>query len=83
MVRIFLTRRFQKSFEKLDSKMRERVKDVLLKIRENPYVGKRLTGDLAGDYSMRVGAYRITYAVEGENVWIETVRHRKDVYKRK
>lgn len=83
MARIFLTRRFQKSLEKLDPKMRERVKQALLKIKEDPDAGKKLTGDLAGDFSIRVGDYRIIYMIQGKNIWVETVRHRKDVYKRK
>lgn len=83
MARLFLTRRLQKSFERLDVKMQERVKQALLRIRENPMTGKPLTGDLAGQFSLRVGNLRIIHAVEGESVWIETVRHRKDVYRQK
>jgi len=83
VARLFLTRRFQKSFERLDAKTQERAKEALLKIKENPSLGKRLTGDLAGEFSLRFGNYRIIYLVEGKDIWIETVRHRKDVYKRK
>lgn len=83
MPRLFLTRRFQKSFEQLDGKIQERVKKALLKIKDDSGVGKHLTGDLAGEFSYRIGNYRIIYTVEGENIWIETVRHRRDVYKRK
>lgn len=83
MPRLFLTRRFQTSFEKLDPKMKKRVKDALLRIQEDPGAGKKLTGDLSGDFSLRVGDYRIIYTTEAQDVWIETVRHRKDVYKRK
>ena len=82
MPHLFLTRRFQKSFERLDVKNQERIKNALLKIKDNPGTGKRLTGDLDGEFSYRVGDYRIIYTVEGENIWVETVSHRRDVYKR-
>ncbi len=80
MARLFLTSRFQKSFERLDAKTQERVKLALMQIRDDPGRGKCLTGDLAGDFSLRVGNCRIIYAVDGQNVWLETVRHRRDVY---
>jgi len=80
---LFLTRRFQKSYERLDGKIQERIKKTLLKIKDDPALGKRLTGDLAGEFSYRVGDYRIIYTTEGNNIWVETVRHRKDVYKRR
>lgn len=78
-----LTRRFQKSFERLDGEIQERIKKALLKIKDDPGLGKCLTGDLAGEFSYQVGNYQIIYTVEGKNIWIETVRHRRDVYKRK
>jgi len=41
-------------------------------------------GKLEGEYSFRIGKYRIIYFVnEKRNIWIDTVRHRKDVYRKK
>jgi mRNA-degrading endonuclease RelE of RelBE toxin-antitoxin system len=43
----------------------------------------KLLGDLDGEFSFRVGAYRIIYFIDqGKNIWIEAVRHRKEVYKK-
>ncbi len=117
-MQLFLTRTFQKNFERLPDEVRarvnpltprhesrglfgvnpeprlssppfkaglgagERVKEALLKIRKNPARGKRLQGQLKGEFSLRVGAYRIIYTLDAEgNVWIETVRARKDAYR--
>jgi len=76
-----LTRRFQKSFERFDRKIQKRVKEAVGELRENPHKGKHLKGELAGEWSLRVGEYRILYIVEKDIVWVETVRHRKEVYR--
>lgn len=83
MSRLLLTRRFQKNFERLDAKTQGRVKQALLNIREDPNIGKRLTGDLAGEFSYRIGDYRIIYTIEKDDIFIEIVRHRRDVYKKR
>lgn len=82
-MQLFLTRTFQKNFERLPDDVRARVKEALLKIRKAPGRGKRLQGQLKGELSLRVGAYRIIYTLDDAgDVWIETVRSRKDVYRR-
>jgi mRNA-degrading endonuclease RelE of RelBE toxin-antitoxin system len=81
---VFLTRTFQKRFEGLPSDMRDRIREAILKIPANPQAGKRLLGDLEGEFSCRVGAYRIVYFIDPKgDIWLETVRHRKDVYRKK
>jgi len=83
VARVLLTRRFEKNFNKLDDKTQARIKDAVLKLKDEPELGKSLTGDLAGEYSLRVGTYRILYVIQGDDVIVETVRHRKDVYRRR
>lgn len=85
MARVLVTRRFQESFEVLDSSVQTRVRGALEKIRANPRIGKALTGPLSGEFSYRVGAYRIiyTHSPAEDAVWLETVRHRRAVYRRR
>ena len=83
MTRVLLTRRFEKNFKKLDGKTKARIKDVVLSLKDEPDQGKSLTGELAGEYSLRVGTYRILYIIQGDDLIVETVRHRRDVYKRR
>ena len=80
-MRIFLTRRFQKSFEKLEKEAQKKIKLALKQIYINPHKGKKLIGELEGEYSWRVGSLRIIYTIEKKDVWIETVRHRKESYR--
>jgi mRNA interferase RelE/StbE len=80
---LFLTRTFQKSFCRLPKNIQPKVEAALREIYSNPVTGKRLLGDLEGEFSLRVGAYRIIYFLdEKNNIWVETVRHRKEVYRR-
>lgn len=78
---IRLTRRFQKSFEKLDKRVGARVREAIGKLADDPFLGKPLRGELAGEWSLRVGEHRVLYVVEEGVVWIETVRHRREAYR--
>lgn len=80
---LFLTRRFIHRLEKLPAAVQERVRTALDEIARSPLQGKRLSGALAGEFSLRVGKYRILYAIEGNRIFAETVRHRKDVYRKR
>jgi mRNA-degrading endonuclease RelE of RelBE toxin-antitoxin system len=81
---LFLTRTFQKSFRRLSSNIQPKVEAALQKIYSNPLAGKRLHGDLEGEFLARVGSYRIIYFLDEKNdIWIETVRHRKEAYRKK
>ena len=85
MARVYLTRRFQKSFEALDAPVRERIRAALEGIATNPRKGQALTGPLEGESSFRVGSYSIIYSFDptADVVWLETVRHRREVYRRR
>jgi len=81
---LFLTKTFQKNFQKLPKNIQTKVENTLRKIYLDPYTGKKLLGELEGEFSYRLGKYRIIYFIDREkNIWIETVRHRKDVYRKK
>ena len=43
--------------------------------------GVRLRQSLGGLWKIRVRDYRIVYEIEGENVTVWAIRHRKDVYR--
>jgi mRNA interferase RelE/StbE len=57
---------------------------LLRQIREvlaaNPSSGDPLQGEFAGLFKMRIGDYRIIYAMLGEDVVILRIRHRSKVY---
>jgi len=81
---LFLTQTFQKNFIRLPKNIQPKVEAAVRKVYSDPLVGKKLLGNLEGELSLRVGPYRIIYCVDGKNnIWIETIRHRKDVYRKR
>ena len=77
-----VTKRFKNSFEKLPRDVQERVYGKLVSLLENPYSGMRLRGELSGLYRLRVGDYRVIYAIDEEKrlVVLLDVGHRRRIY---
>jgi len=83
-MKILLTRTFIKDYERLPADERSRIRFGLEKLVRNPYRGKRLQGPLKGEFSHRVGPFRIIYTIDSEGmIWAETVRSRKEVYRKR
>jgi mRNA interferase RelE/StbE len=61
---------------------RERIGKLLQRLERWPAVSgvKPLSGKLVGWYRMRTGDYRIRFHVKGQNVIVDKVGHRKDIY---
>jgi len=47
---------------------------------EPSYYGEPLRHHLKGFWKLRVGDYRVIYRIEGSQVWIIRIGHRKEVY---
>lgn len=75
---IRITRQAKKDIDTLSPKLKKKLKDILIHlISQNPYAGKKLLGDLAGSYSLRVTLKdRIVYSVDEatKTVYIERAR---------
>ena len=69
-------------FFKSDRKLFNRVLSKIEFLSENPAEGKPLVGNHRGEFSFRVGNYRIVYELDTTRhiVYILTVKHRKHVY---
>jgi len=77
-----------KEFEKIyrcDKSLYGRLYNAIQSLAKDPGVGKRLSGRLKGDCSLRVGSYRIIYTVYHQKliVYIIDVGHRKEIYREK
>lgn len=59
---VFL-REFVKQFRRLPKDMKLRVRRRVTELSENPYLGLKLVGELAGYWKDRVGKYRIVYRI--------------------
>ncbi len=80
--RLETTRRFEKDFRKLASDLKHRVDRHVRTLEAQPYSGKRLRGEFEGSYSLRMGDYRIIYAIDEaeKRVVLLTVAPRRRVY---
>ncbi|MBN1444654.1 MAG: type II toxin-antitoxin system RelE/ParE family toxin [Candidatus Omnitrophica bacterium] len=79
---LFLTNAFLKKYEKSPQKIQIRVKEKLRILKDSPFAGKKLTGELTGEFSYRVGDYRIIYTIEKDEIFAEAIGHRKDIYRK-
>lgn len=65
-----------------DRKLFGRILSKIESLSGKPFEGKPLVGNHKGEYSLRVGDYRIVYELDNPKhiVYILTVKHRKHVY---
>jgi mRNA interferase RelE/StbE len=77
------TRRAEKDINKLHPSLKQRIGKALLKLQFNP-VGhsEKLTDPKIGTYRFRIGDYRIIFDIEGSDVVILRVGHRKEIYRK-
>ena len=78
---LVIARRFRQDLRRLDGQMHRRVLEVLERLQEDPFQGQRLTNVTIGQWRIRVGDYRIRYDIEGEQVLLYRVRHRREIYR--
>jgi len=77
-----------KSLERLEPKLRERIRSAPRRLGENPYEARsgvdiaRLAGTRGRHdlYRLRVGDYRAIYAIEGRVVYVTDLFHRGKGY---
>lgn len=86
MHRIELSNLAAKELEKIhkvDRKLYFRFITAIEELKASPYRGKRLKGKLGGDYSLRVGDYRVVYTVYKDKliVYIIDLGHRREIYR--
>ncbi|MGA2791301.1 MAG: type II toxin-antitoxin system RelE/ParE family toxin [Candidatus Bathyarchaeia archaeon] len=75
-------REFVKQFRRLPRDVRLRVRRRVTELSENPYLGLKLVGALAGYWKDRVGKYRIIYKVDEDRklIILYDVDLRKRIY---
>jgi mRNA-degrading endonuclease RelE of RelBE toxin-antitoxin system len=70
---------FSRDVDKLDKSIKEQLRKLILKIKQNPYVGKRLKGH-SNFFRVRFGIFRVIYFVEGAKIYFRKVKKRDEVY---
>lgn len=77
------TDRALKHLVQLPSTWQQKIKKVIFALKENPFIGKKLQGELKGCFSLRVWPYRIIYLVRETEITIIIldIGHRQNIYK--
>jgi mRNA interferase RelE/StbE len=78
--RLVISTRFRRDMRRLDTQTLRRMLDALASLQDNPRQGIRLTNVNIGQWRLRVGDWRIRYDIEGDQVLLYRVRHRRDIY---
>jgi len=84
MYKLFIDDKVVKDLRKIDKTWQTKIiVNIKTKLVKNPYLGKKLVGDLSPYYRYRVGDYRVLYEIIESKVLIVVikVKHRKNVYK--
>jgi mRNA interferase RelE/StbE len=82
MYKIILEKKPEDFFRKLEKVEQERIVKKFNELEKNPQLGKPLTANLAGLWSLRFGDYRAIYQIKHEELIILVLKlgHRKNVY---
>ena len=81
--KVVFTRRAIKDVSSLVPEVKNRIKDAIARYSEDPltYARKMIDPSL-GTYRFRIGDYRVIFDIEGEEIVILRVGHRRDIYRR-
>ncbi len=80
---LLLKPKVQKELNKLADRERNKITLILYVIAKDPFLGKKLEGELKGYYSVRAWPYRIVYEIRKKELVIVVIKigHRQGVYK--
>lgn len=82
MYKLLISPKAEKGLKRLKIEHQHAVLEALAEISDDPFVGKPLTRELTGRFSLRVGVYRIIYSVNANDKIIRVLAagHRSTVY---
>jgi len=81
--RLVYTHRAIRDIRRLEPAVKKRIGKTLLRYEEDPLkYAIRLTESKLGTYRFRIGDYRAIFDLEGDEIVVLRVGHRRDIYKR-
>lgn len=77
------TQRAIRDVRKLEGPIKLRIGKALLRFQEKPiHYAEKITDPKLGSYRFRIGDYRVIFDLEGEDIVILRIGHRRDIYRR-
>ena len=81
--KLVYTFRAIEDIEKLEPGIKRRIGKTLLRYREDPFrYARKLIDPQLGSYRFRIGDYRVVFDIEGDEIVVLRVGHRRDIYRR-
>lgn len=82
MLNVVIVDAAARDIQHLSNELKQRVKAKLEQLAVDPKAySRKLINNEIGDYRSRVGDYRIIFDLEGDDLVVLKVGHRRDVYK--
>ena len=82
MYQLVYTRRAEKDIGKLEAATQKRIKKKLEQFKLDPFrYAEKLSSFELGSHRFRIGNYRVIFDVEGANLVILRVGHRREIYR--
>jgi mRNA interferase RelE/StbE len=82
--RLVYTQKAVRDIARFDAAVKKRLGATLIRFTDNPLqYAERLTNLELGGYRFRIGDYRVVFDMEGNDIVVLRVGHRKEIYKRK
>lgn len=80
---IILSKNATKQFKHLPKTEQSKIRKKLIALKEDPYAGKQLSGDLSGLFSFRAWPHRIIYEINKKKKIVEVSKivHRQGAYR--
>jgi mRNA interferase RelE/StbE len=82
--RVVITKKAKRDIDALEHVVRERLRKKLIQVMKLSDIGpaiRELVDSRIGGYRLRVGDYRVLFDLDGRDIIILRVQHRKDVYR--
>jgi mRNA interferase RelE/StbE len=81
--KLVYTRRAERDIKKLDPETKDRIGKALLRYSEEPLrFAEKLSDPILGEYRFRIGDYRVIFDIEGNEIIVLRVGHRREIYRR-
>ena len=80
---VIIGRSAEKALARIPEREQEKIYRKLKELSHDPYIGKKLKGDLQDRHAIRIWPYRILYCIEKKivTVFILDIGHRQGIYK--
>ena len=82
MYKLVFTQRAVKDLERIDKETKDRIAIKLKDYIGNPLkYGRKLIDSRIGTYRFRIGDYRVIFDIDGENLVVLRIGHRRNIYR--